>query len=76
MLADRLEEWAKAYIAEGYQEGIRKGFQSVLLKVLAKRFGAISAETIELISNASLADIEHWFDRAIDASSLTDVFVD
>jgi len=84
MLADRLEEWAHGYIAEGeqkgkqegLQEGLQKGEMLALQKLLAKRFGAISAETIALISNAPVADIERWFDRAIDASSLSDVFVD
>ena len=88
MLADKVEVWAKAYIAEGKQEGLQEGEQKglqkglqkgemlALQKLLAKRFGAISAETIELISNAPVVDIERWFDRAIDASSLADVFVD
>ena len=39
MLSDKLEEWAKEYIA-----------------------------------NASLDQIEHWFDKAIDADTLSDVF--
>ena len=82
MLADKVEVWAKSYIAEGKQEGLQEGLQKglqkgemlALQKLLAKRFGAISAETIALISNAPVADIERWFDRAIDASSLSDVF--
>ncbi|MEY3882395.1 MAG: hypothetical protein RIQ94_3191, partial [Pseudomonadota bacterium] len=28
------------------------------------------------ISNAPLADIERWFDRAIDVKQLSDVFID
>ena len=94
MLADKVEVWAKSYIAEGKQEGLQEGKQQglqeglqeglqkglqkgemlALQKLLAKRFGAISAETIALISNAPVADIDRWFDRAIDASSLSDVF--
>ena len=72
MLADRLEEWAHGYMAEGKQEG-----ETLLLqKLLAKRFGTIPAETTALISNAPVVDIERWFDRAIDAKQLSDVFVD
>ena len=82
MLADKVEVWAKSYIAEGKQEGLQEGLQKglqkgemlALQKLLAKRFGAISAETIALISNAPVADIERWFDRAIDAKQLSDVF--
>jgi predicted transposase/invertase (TIGR01784 family) len=76
MLADKVEVWAKAYIAEGKQEGLQQGEMLALQRLLAKRFGAIPAETTALISNAPVVDIERWFDRAIDAKQLSDVFVD
>ena len=76
MLADKVEVWAKAYIAEGKQEGLQQGETLLLQKLLAKRFGTIPAETTALISNAPVVDIERWFDRAIDAKQLSDVFVD
>jgi flagellar biosynthesis/type III secretory pathway protein FliH len=92
MLADRLEEWAHSYIAEGKQEGLQEGKQQglqegelnglqkgemlALQRLLAKRFGVIPMETVTLISQAPLEDIERWFDRAIDAKQLPDVFAD
>lgn len=88
MLADRLEEWAHGYIAEGKQEGLQEGLQKdeinglqkgemlALQRLLAKRFGVIPMETVTLISQAPLEDIERWFDRAIDAKFLSDVFKD
>jgi predicted transposase YdaD len=116
MLADRLEEWAHGYIAEGKQEGLQEGKQQglqegkqqglqegkqqglqegkqqglqegkqqglqqgemlALQRLLAKRFGVIPMETVALISQAPLEDIEKWFDRAIDAQQLSNVFVD
>jgi flagellar biosynthesis/type III secretory pathway protein FliH len=96
MLADRLEEWAHGYIAEGElkgkqqglqqgkqegkQEGLQEGKQQgemlALQRLLAKRFGVIPMETVSLISQAPLEDIERWFDRAIDAKALPDVFED
>ena len=80
MLADRLEEWAHGYIAEGKQEGLQEGKQQgemlALQRLLAKRFGVIPMETVSLISQAPLEDIERWFDRAIDAKALPDVFED
>jgi predicted transposase YdaD len=84
MLADKVEEWAKAYIAEGKQEGRQEGRQEglkqgevlALQRLLAKRFGVIPADTIALIANAPVADIERWFDSAIDAKQLSDVFTD
>jgi Putative transposase, YhgA-like len=76
MLADKVEEWAKAYIAEGKQEGLQQGEVLALQRLLAKRFGVIPADTIALIANAPVADIERWFDSAIDAKQLSDVFAD
>ena len=96
MLADRLEEWAHRYIAEGelkgkqqgLQEGKQQGLQEgelnglqkgemlALQRLLAKRFGVISVKIVALISQARLEDIERWFDRAIDAQHLSDVFAD
>ncbi len=90
MLADKLEVWAKAYIAEGEikgrqegkqegrqegkQEGRQEGEALALQKLLAKRFGVIPVEITAQIANASLEQIEQWFDAAIDAHFLTDVF--
>jgi flagellar biosynthesis/type III secretory pathway protein FliH len=76
MLADRLEEWAHGYIAEGKQEGLQQGEMLALQRLLAKRFGVIPVEIVALISQSSLEDIERWFDRAIDAKALLDVFED
>ena len=72
MLADRLEQWALAYIAEGEL----KGEMLALQRLLSKRFGAIPADITRLIANAPLDDIERWFDRAIDAQQLADIFKD
>ncbi len=88
MLSDRLEEWAHGYIAEGElkgkqqglqegkQQGLQQGEMLALQRLLAKRFGVIPMEIVALISQAPLEDIERWFDRAIDAQHLSDVFVD
>jgi len=84
MLADRLEEWAHGYIAEGelkgelkgLQQGLQQGEMLALQRLLAKRFGVIPMETVSLISQAPLEDIERWFDRAIDAKALSNVFED
>ena len=86
MLSDKLEEWAKEYIAEGVEQGLEKGLKQgiekgiekgemlALQKLLAKRFGAIPFDITAQIANASLDQIEHWFDKAIDADTLSDVF--
>ena len=88
MLSERIEQWALAYIAEGEQkgklegklegkqEGKHEGEMLALQKLLSKRFGAIPANITRLIANAPLEAIENWFDRAIDAEQLADIFQD
>ena len=82
MLADKLEEWAKAFIAEGKQEGILEGKQEgrqegevlALQKLLAKRFGVIPLDITAQISVASAQEIDSWLIRVLDAETLADVF--
>jgi len=80
MLAERLEEWAHGYEAQGLKKGMQQGMQQgevlALQKLLAKRFGAIPSEMTAQIGAATLSQIEFWFDRAIDAPSLAAVFGD
>ena len=88
MLADRLEQWALAYIAEGElkgelkgkqegrQEGRQEGEMLALQRLLSKRFGALPPDITHLISNASMESIERWLDRIIDAQQLSDIFKD
>ena len=70
MLAERLEEWAHGYKAEGVQQGEALALQ----KLLTKRCGAIPADITARIATASVEEIEAWFDRAIEARSFDDVF--
>ena len=78
MLADKIEEWALAYKAEGETAGIAKGKAEaeILLfqKLLTKRFGSIPAGITQKIAQASLTELENWFDLAIDAKKLSDIF--
>lgn len=78
MLADRLEEWALDYEAQGMQKGEQKGVQKgealALQRLLTKRFGTITPGITALIAAASVEEIEAWFDQAIDAIHMDDVF--
>ena len=76
MFGDRLELWAEGIKAEAKVEGKQEGEMLILQRLLAKRFGAIPADKINLISNASVEDIEHWADRVFDAEQLSDIFND
>ena len=94
MLAERLEEWAHAYKAEGVEQGLQQGLQQgvrqgvqqgvqigvqrgeslALQKLLTRRFGAIPSDIAMRIAEASIEEIEAWFDQAIDGDCLDDVF--
>ena len=82
MLADRLEEWALSYEEQGLQKGVQQGVQQgmqqgealALQRLLTKRFGAITSDITVRIATAPLAQIELWFDKAIDAGQLDEVF--
>jgi hypothetical protein len=57
------------------QQGMQQGEAQALQRLLAKRFGVeLPPAVLERISSADLAQIEVWFDRAIEASSLNQVF--
>ena len=78
MLADRLEEWALDYEAQGMKKGMQQGMQQgemlALQKLITKRFGVIPASVLSVIAGASSVQIELWLDRVLDAHSLDDLF--
>ncbi len=71
-----IEKGMQAGVQQGMQAGIQQGEALALQKLLTKRFGAIPAEIAAQIGGASFAQIEAWFDLAIDAPSLSAVFGD
>lgn len=82
MLAERLEQWADAYRAEGEAkgkaegkaEGRTEGEALALQKLLSRRFGVVPAAVLEQISNAAIEQIDSWLDRVLDARSLDELF--
>ena len=70
MLAERLEEWALGYKAEGVQLGEALALQ----KLLSKRFGAIPPEILEKIAGASPEQMDAWLDSVLEAQSLDVLF--
>jgi len=69
-LAARFEEWAHQHKDEGRKEGEARSLQ----RLLVARFGPLSSATLLQLEQASLEQIEAWFDRAITARSLGEVF--
>ena len=68
-LAEDIKNWF-----ENYENGRQEGEALALQRLLSLRFGALPAEVIDQIASAPLEQIEIWFDAAINAQQLTDVF--
>ena len=74
-IADTLIEQGKAEgLAAGKAEGLAAGKAEDLTHLLTRRFGPLPETVTNRITWGSLADLERWFDPAIDASSLEAVF--
>jgi Domain of unknown function (DUF4351) len=58
------------------QKGMQQGEALALQRLLGKRFGALPPAISTRIAAASVEEIESWFDHAIDARQLDDVFGD
>ncbi len=81
LLAKRFQEWKQALRVEGLQagrlEGELEGERKALRKLLEHRFGTLPEREVQrLAAAASVAQIEAWYDRALTAQRLEDVFVD
>jgi hypothetical protein len=59
---------------QGREQGLQQGEALALQRLLRKRFGAIPSEISARIAAASLSEIEGWFDQAIEAGRIDDVF--
>ena len=55
-------------------EGRAEGRAETLLQLLAARFGAVTTTTTNRVRSASLADLERWTLRVLDARTIADVF--
>ena len=78
--------FAQRYRDEGMQQGIQQGMQQgiqegrvegerrVLERLLQRRFGTLSAEETERLTDASMEDLETWAENVLDAQTLDEVF--
>lgn len=73
-------EWLQEGIEQGIEQGIErgKGHGAFLIfqKLLAKRFGPLPAERLQLIRQSGTHQLEIWAERLLDAQSLDEVFGD
>lgn len=61
-------------MGKGLTKGLQTGEALSLQRLLTKRFGPLPPSMIATIETANIDAIEVWFDRAIDAPSLSVVF--
>ena len=59
---------------EGRQEGLQEGERTVLERQLQRRFGVLTPEITEKLSEASSTELENWAEKVLDAKTLEDVF--
>ena len=58
----------------GLQEGRQEGERTVLERQLQRRFGVLTPEITEKLSEASSTELENWAENVLDAEKLEDVF--
>jgi len=61
-------------IEKGRQEGRQEEGVFFLRRLLVKKFGDLPASFETRLTEASIADLELWGDRILDAQTLTDIF--
>jgi predicted transposase/invertase (TIGR01784 family) len=72
-----IEEQGKAkWMAEGKAEGRAEGKAEFFLKLLARRFGALSNDIEQRARSADAETLDRWGLKILDAKSIQDVFSD
>ena len=90
MLETRVAKWRSDAVLEGKREGLQEGRREgrqegrqeaehstrlqLLQLLLNKRFGPLDPAILARLPLASTAQLDDWFQRALDASSLAEVF--
>ena len=71
MLSERFDEWE----AEFLQKGQKDGEARLLTLQLRKRFGELPESVRARVSAAGPDELEHWGERLLEVSSLSELFV-
>ncbi len=59
---------------EGLEEGRKESALHMLTRLLSKRFGPLDEAVQARLQAASLAELEAWADRLLEADTLAEVF--
>jgi hypothetical protein len=68
--------WMEQKLHQGIQQGESATSCRLLCRLLSKRFGDLPQWAQERVKSAPTAQVEAWFDRAVDAATLDEVFQD
>jgi hypothetical protein len=60
---------------EGQAQGRNQQAIETVLRLLARRFGALPETIVHRVNAATLAELDRWTDRILDAKTLDDLFV-
>jgi predicted transposase YdaD len=75
-----VQEWTQQWLEKGRQQGRQEGRQEgeaeLLLRMIERRFGPLSAADRARIQRADAGALLIWGDRLLSARSLAEVFVD
>lgn len=74
MLAERVAEWPHEWQEERRRQGCRDGEARMLLRLLERRFGAVSPEARASVDRADTDTLSIWAERVWTARQLDDVF--
>jgi hypothetical protein len=64
------------WIEEGLKEGLKEGRAEMLLELLEARFGVPASTRKRIEACTDTAQIKAWFNRAVNAPSLDEVFAE
>ena len=59
---------------EGVQQGMQQGERELLLRLLRRRFGELSAAVRERVAAAQTPELDRWAEQLLTAASLEEVF--
>jgi len=73
---EQLRQEADAMWSDVKEQGVKRGVEQSVRRVLASRFGEIPSAYDRFIAEADQRQLERWLDRALCASSVDSVFKD
>ena len=73
-MAKGIEEGIEKGIEKGMATGDRKGRAATLQRLLERRFGPLPPTLESRLRDATVAELERWADRILDAGTLDEVF--